>query len=131
VKLLLDTHIWLWSLRDQKRLSRRAARELGSPRNEIWLSPISIWETVNLLELGRLKVKGDPLRWLDQVLAATVFREASFTRDVATRAAEVHLPYRDPADRLLVASALVYDLTLVTADQRLLDKAPCTMLRER
>ena len=131
MKLLLDTHIWLWSLRDQKRLSRRAARELGSPRNEIWLSPISIWETVNLLELGRLKVKGDPLRWLDQVLAATVFREASFTRDVATRAAEVHLPYRDPADRLLVASALVYDLTLVTADQRLLDKAPCTMLRER
>jgi len=131
MKLLLDTHIWLWSVTNPKRIPRRAARELESPKNELWLSPISVWETVSLLELGRLKVKGDPWRWLDQVLAAAVFRDASFTRDVATRAAEVHLPYRDPADRLLVATARVHGLTLVTADQRLLDQTQCPVLRER
>lgn len=131
MKLLLDTHIWLWSFRDKARLPRRVARELASPRNELWLSPMSIWETALLLERGRLTVKGDPLRWLDQLLAAAVFREASFTRDVATRAAEVQLPHRDPVDRLLVATALVHDLTLVTADQRLLDQAQCPVLRER
>lgn len=131
MKLLLDTHIWLWSLRDQKRVPRRAARELLSPKNELWLSPISVWETVNLLELGRLNVKGDQWRWLDQILAVATFRDASFTRDVARRATEVHLGYRDPADRLLVATALVHDLTLVTADQRLLDQAQCPVLRER
>ena len=131
MKLLLDTHIWLWSLRDQKRVPRRAARELASPKNELWLSPISVWETVSLLELGRLNVKGDPFRWLDQILAASVFRDASFTRDVATRAAEIRLPHRDPVDRLLVATALVHDLTLVTADQRLLDQTQCPVLRER
>jgi PIN domain nuclease of toxin-antitoxin system len=97
----------------------------------LWLSPMSIWETALLLERGRLTVKGDQLRWLDQLLAASGFREASFTRDVATRAAEVHLPHRDPVDRLLVATALVHDLTLVTADQRLLDQTQCAVLRER
>ena len=131
MKLLLDTHIWLWSLRDLKRIPRRAARELASPKNELWLSPVSVWETVSLLELGRLKVKGDPWRWLDQILAAGVFRDASFTRDVAARAAEVQLPHRDPVDRLLVATALVHDLTLVTADERLLDQTQCPVLRER
>ena len=131
VKLLLDTHIWLWSVISPKRIPRRAAREIESARNELWLSPMSVWETALLLERGRLKVKGDPLRWLDQMLAASVFREALFTRDVATRAAEVRLPHLDPADRLLVASALVHGLTLVTADQQLLDKAPCAVLRER
>ncbi len=131
MKLLLDTHVWIWSVISPKRLPRRMARELDSVRNELWLSPISIWETVNLLKLGRLKVKGDPWRWLDQILAAGVFRDAALTRDVAARCAEVQLPHRDPADRLLVATALVHDLTLVTADQRLLDKAPCAVLRER
>jgi len=131
MKLLLDTHIWLWSVTNPTRIPRRAARELGSPKNELWLSPISVWETVSLLELGRLKVKGDPWRWLDQVLAAAVFRDASFTRDVAAKCAEVRMVYRDPADRQLVASALVHGLTLVTADQRLLDQAQCPVLRER
>jgi len=131
MKLLLDTHIWLWSVTNPTRIPRRAARELESPTNELWLSPISVWETVSLLELGRLKVKGDPWRWLDQVLAAAVFRDASFTRDVAAKCAEVRMVYRDPADRQLVASALVHGLTLVTADQRLLDQAQCPVLRER
>lgn len=131
MKLLLDTHIWLWSLLDQSRLPRRAARELASAKNELWLSPISVWETVSLLELGRLKVKGDPWRWLDHIMAAGVFRDAAFSRDVAARCAEVQLPYRDPADRQLVATVLVHDLVLVTADQRLLDHARCEVLRER
>jgi PIN domain nuclease of toxin-antitoxin system len=86
---------------------------------------------VSLLELDRLKVKGDPWRWLDQILAAGVFRDAAFTRDVAAKCAEVQLPYRDPADRQLVATALVHGLTLVTADQQLLDHAKCEVLRER
>ncbi len=131
MKLLLDTHIWLWSVTNPKRIPRRATRELESPKNELWLSPVSVWETVSLLELGRLQVKGDPWRWLDQILAAGVFRDAAFTRDVAARCGEVQLPYRNPADRQLVATALVHDLTLVTADQRLLDHAPCEVLRER
>lgn len=131
MKLLLDTHIWLWSVTNPKRIPRRAAREIESAKNELWLSPISVWETVSLLELGRLQVKGDPWRWLDHILAAGVFRDAAFSRDVAAKCADVRLPYRDPADRQLVASALVHGLTLVTADQRLLDHAPCEVLRER
>ncbi len=131
MKLLLDTHIWLWSIINPKRVPRRAAREIQSAKNEIWLSPMSIWETALLLERGRIKVKGDPLRWLDQMLAAAVFREASFTRDVAVRAADIQLPHHDPADRLLVATALIHSLTLVTADHRLLDNPQCEVLRER
>jgi PIN domain nuclease of toxin-antitoxin system len=52
MKLLLDTHILLWALLAHERLNRRTAAELRSPKNEIWLSPISVWETLILAENG-------------------------------------------------------------------------------
>ncbi len=48
MKLLLDTHIWLWSALDPARLSRRVAAALENPTNELWLSPISLWEVLTL-----------------------------------------------------------------------------------
>ena len=54
MKLLLDTHIWLWSVANSERLSRRLFRAINDPRNELWISPISTWEIVVLYEKGRL-----------------------------------------------------------------------------
>jgi len=60
VKLLLDTHIWLWSLLAPERLIPRVARALRNPNHELWLSSISVWETLLLAEKGRIKLGGDP-----------------------------------------------------------------------
>ena len=62
MKLLLDTHVWLWIVLEPKRLSRKATRELGSAANQLWLSPVSVWEAMLLLEAGRLRVRSSPER---------------------------------------------------------------------
>lgn len=122
MKLLLDTHIWLWSLLEPDRLAPQVRQALGDPANELWLSPISAWETVLLAERGRISIGagGSPSEWVQRALAAAPVRDAPLTRAVALRSRDVQLEHQDPADRFLAATARVYDLVLVTADALLL-----------
>jgi PIN domain nuclease of toxin-antitoxin system len=120
VRYLLDTHIWVWSLDDPKRLSDRVTRALRDEENEIWLSPISVWEVLLLVEKGRLGLEGEPARWIRRALDVSGVREATLNHTVAIRSREVELEHEDRADRFLVATAEIYDLTLVTEDERLL-----------
>jgi PIN domain nuclease of toxin-antitoxin system len=120
LKLLLDTHILLWSLLDPERLSRRAAEALEHPGNELWISPVVVWEVLVLAEKRRIALKPDPPTWIRRVLNTVPLTQAPLTCDVAIQSRLVDLPHGDPVDRFLAATALVYDLTLVTADRRLL-----------
>ena len=131
MRLLLDTHIWIWSLLEPARLSRRVRAELESPENELWLSPVSVWELLILIEKGRVVVDKDPVAWVAEVSRAVSLREASLTHDVAVESRVVDLPHQDPADRFLAATARVYDLTLVTADDRLLGSRRIATLANR
>lgn len=129
MKLLLDTHIWLWSLAEPDRLSRRVQQELRDDRNELWLSPVSTWETLLLNAKGRLRLHGDLRDWV--AVATMRFREAPLTHEIVVTALELPLPHPDPADRFLAATAAVLDLTLVTADQRLLGLGAIATLANR
>ncbi len=120
MRLLLDTHIWLWSLLDPKRLGDSASSALQSGETELLLSPISVWEALLLAERGRVVLHTDPLRWLRKAISTAPVTEAPLTIDVAIASRTVDLDYQDPADRFIVATAKVYSLTLVTADTRLL-----------
>lgn len=120
MKLLLDTHIWLWSLLDPSRLSPRVDRALRDPSNELWLSPISVWEALLLEKRSRIELDGPPEAWIEDALSAAPMREAPITWDIARRSVGLELPQRDPADRFLAATAVALDLTLVTADRRLI-----------
>jgi PIN domain nuclease of toxin-antitoxin system len=120
VRLLLDTHIWVWSLDEPGRLSVRVAEALGSSENEVWLSPISVWEVLLLAQKGRLVLEPEPFQWIRLALGASAPREAALNHHVAIRSREIELDHEDPADRFLVATADLYDLTLVTEDERLL-----------
>lgn len=131
MKLLLDTHIWLWSLLAPEHLTPRVAAELESATNELWLSPISTWEALMLVERGRIEVSGDPLQWVDEMVRALPRREAPLTHEVALESRRVRLPHQDPADRFLAATAKVYDLTLVSADDRLLHSGEYAVLPNR
>jgi PIN domain nuclease of toxin-antitoxin system len=119
VKLLLDTHIWLWGLLEPSRLGRRTAAVLDEPDNELWLSPISVWETLMLAERRRLILLPDAEQWVRATLERLPFREAPLNAEVAMASRALRIPSDDPADRFLAATARVYDLTLVTADSRL------------
>jgi PIN domain nuclease of toxin-antitoxin system len=117
LRLLLDTHIWLWSLQSPHRLGRRVQRELEDPLNEIWLSPISTWEALMLYSKQRVVLPPSISSWVSRATAP--FREASLSHEIALVSREMQTP-QDAADRFLVATAKVFDLTLVTADRNLL-----------
>ena len=118
MKLLLDTHIWLWALGEPSRLSRRVREEIRKPENELWLSPVSTWEALLLNARGRIRLPGNLAEWLAQATAP--LREAPFTHEIVLLAQQLPLPHRDPADRFLAATAQIMNLTLVTGDDRLL-----------
>jgi PIN domain nuclease of toxin-antitoxin system len=117
LRLLLDTHIWLWTLSDPKRLGRRVLQQLKNEANELWLSPISTYEALTLHYKGRFEIDENLTEWLARATAGT--REAPLTHEIALVARQLPL-HQDPADRILAATAEVLDLTLVTADERLL-----------
>jgi len=131
VKLLLDTHVWLWAVAAPDRLVTRVRRALGQASNEIWLSPISVWELLMLAERGRVRLRADPRAWVADVLRRTPLKEATLNCEVALRSREVALRHQDPVDRFLVATALTYELTLVTADETLIASRPCAILSNR
>ena len=129
--MLLDTHIWLWALLDPARLSRAVRALLASPTETLRLSPISVWEAVMLAERGRIALEPDPRSWLDRALATAPVAEAPLTFEVAMASRSIALDHKDPADRFIAASALVFGLTLVTADARLLDCPDIEVLANR
>lgn len=120
MRLLLDTHVWLWSLLDHRKLGARVTRELRDPESELWLSPISTWELLVLVEKGRVILDSDPLDWVRSALESTPLKEAPLTHEVALESRRIRLPHRDPADLFLASTARVYGLTLATSDERLL-----------
>ena len=115
MRLLLDTHIWRWSLASPEKLGRRLRTAIARRGTDLWLSPVSIWELLVLAERGRIRLVPEPRQWIATALASTPASEAPLTHQVAIRSREVLLDNEDPADRFLVATALVFDLTLALA----------------
>jgi PIN domain nuclease of toxin-antitoxin system len=120
MKLLLDTHIWLWSLAEPHRLSRRVAKELDNRQNELWLSPISMWEAFLLFRKKRVQISTDFSTWLAASLSVLPVMEAPLTFEVARTLLTIGMPHEDPADLFLAATAKAFGLTLITADRHLI-----------
>ena len=117
---LLDTHVWLWALVDPGRLRSKTCALLEQRNLKLWLSPISVWETSLLVERGRLELDADARTWIQQAIASSGVAEAPLNHEVALRSRELKVKHDDPADRFIAATASVYGLTLLTADERLL-----------
>ena len=120
MRLLLDTHIWIWNVLEPDKLKKSVARAIEDQSNELWLSPISIWELSILVAKQRIELDDDVPSWVSRALGQTTFREAPLTNEVALEVSKIRFSHRDPADHFIAASAKVFDLTLVTADPRLL-----------
>jgi len=122
--LLLDTHVWVWLLNgDDAKLGPRAtaAIESAAVRSVLYVSAISVWEVGMLESKGRIRFSCDCLDWVRQALSAPGMRLLPLTPEIAV--ASTRLPgqfHGDPADRILVASARLHALGLVTHDERIL-----------
>jgi PIN domain nuclease of toxin-antitoxin system len=131
VKLLLDTHIWLWSTLEPQRLTRRVEKALADPANELWLSPVSVAELTVLLRKGRLTLPHDIQTWVMKTIQDLQLTEAPLTIEVALAISSINFPHGDPADHFLSATAKVFNLTLVTADQHLINLPGIRVLANR
>lgn len=119
MKLLLDTHIWLWYLLKNPKLSTNLQNAIADPSNELWLSPISIWEAIILAEKNRISLQPDINTWIDLALKNLGTLEAPLNHDIAILSRQIELPHQDPADRFIAATAIYYDLHLATVDTNL------------
>lgn len=119
MKLLLDTHIWLWYALGDPQLSENLRSTIASDTTELWLSPISIWYALLLAEKGRISLQSEATDWIDQSINSLAIREAPLNRHIAVLSRQIKLPHQDPADRFIAATAVHYQLQLATADTNL------------
>jgi PIN domain nuclease of toxin-antitoxin system len=115
MRLLLDTHLFLWSITDSRRLAR-VVRGRITTASEVYVSAASIWEIAIKVGLGKLDA--DPAE-VEAAIDRSGFIELSVTSEHAARVAALPLHHHDPFDRLLVAQAVSEPLVLLTADQAL------------
>ena len=126
MRALLDTHILLWWHGERDRLSREqwdiiAAADAESPLD---VSDISLWEVAMLHDLGRIRLKIPLREWLDKAVAPPLVRRHGISPAVAADLASLPASFhRDPADRILVATARVLGATLLTRDRRITEAA--------
>src|ERR1019366_9837346 len=98
MKLLLDTHIWLWMALDPTRLASRVGKALDDPENELWLSSISVWELTVLCRKGRFRTLPELPVWVANTMGELKLVEAPLTVEIALAISSLDLPHNDPAD---------------------------------
>jgi PIN domain nuclease of toxin-antitoxin system len=117
VRLLLDTHAFLWWIADDARLSARATALIGDGSNEILVSAASAWEIVVKSRLGRVAVPTPVDRFFTAQLEANAFVPLPIQMRHALGLEALPDIHRDPFDRILVAQAVAEELTLVSRDR--------------
>lgn len=118
MRVLLDTHVWLWMLTEPARLGE-ALDLVSDARNELLLSAASTWEIVIKHGLGRLELPEPPAVYVPDRIRSTQVTPLAIEHSHTLEVAQLPLLHRDPFDRLLVAQARVLRVPVVTADERL------------
>ena len=115
MKLLLDTHVFLWLQTEPERLGSQL-RLVEDRRNELFVSAASAWEVAVKYQLGKLPLPEPPDRYVPHRVRAIGAHPIAAEHPHALAVAELPALHRDPFDRLLVAQAILLELTLLTAD---------------
>lgn len=123
--LLLDTHVWWWAISEPTQLSPLATetiRQAQSDQDQICIASISLWEFAMMVTRGRIRLNIAPQAWFQHALYTAGTQILDLTPEIAidscTLPGEFH---KDPADRMIVATARVYQAVLVTKDRNILD----------
>lgn len=126
MRLLLDTHVWLWlALRDSRLgQDRRRAIDRAAAAGDLFVSPINVWEIAMLERKRRVRLDQPIERWMAQALSAPGLGLAPFSPEIAIASCRLPDPFHgDPADRILVATAIDLGARLVTDDRKIIAAA--------
>lgn len=116
MKLLLDTHIFLWYISNDKNLSNSFATQIRNPVNEVYLSVVSVWETLVKHQLGKLPLPTPAESYLRSQRERHLITSLSLDEDSVSQLVTLPAHRRDPFDRMLICQALTHNLTILTVD---------------
>jgi len=116
VRLLLDTHVWLWLRTEPERLGEPAVKLVEDPGTDLYLSAASAWEIAIKYRVGKLPLPRSPVEYLPQRMKTSGTLPLAVEHVHAVQVAALPLHHRDPFDRLLVAQAQIEHMRLLTAD---------------
>lgn len=117
--ILLDTHVWIWLASDPEKLSIAARKKISGTKKK-GISAISCWEFATLVHKGRVSLDRSPLEWMEQSFEELGIELIPLTPSIAVRSTQLGRNFQgDPADRLILATALVLSAPLVTKDERI------------
>lgn len=116
MKLLLDTHVFLWHISADSRMPASFSDAIRDPGNEVFLSSVSVWEAVIKHGLGKLPLPDPPAEYLPRQRDLHQIESLPLDESAFVHLAQLPSLHRDPFDRILIAQALEYDLTLATVD---------------
>jgi PIN domain nuclease of toxin-antitoxin system len=120
MRILLDTHIFLWLVDDSQRLSDRYRQIIHNLDNEIFLSVVSIWECTIKYQIGKLDFSSSPETYLPKERRKHLIKTLAVDENSIVPLVKLPLLHKDPFDRLIMAQALQHDLTIMTEDQLIL-----------
>lgn len=116
MRLLLDTHVFLWAVLRSNRLNASARQAIANVSNEAFVSAVSTWEIAIKLSIGKLELPGDAPLYVEQRMHDAGFTELPITQRHTLAVHGLPRHHHDPFDRLLVAQAQLEGLTIVTSD---------------
>ena len=120
MRILIDTHIFLWLIDDDKRLSTEFRQVIHDLNNDIFLSVVSIWECVIKYQIGKLDFPSSPETYLPMQRREHLIKTLTVDENTITELIKLPLLHRDPFDRLIMSQALQYNLVLMTEDKAIL-----------
>ncbi len=121
--ILLDTHVWWWAISEPHKLSQAAFEIIeNAEAEEIFIASISLWEFAMMASRNRISLQIHPAEWLKYALHQVGTRVIRLDETIALESCGLpgHF-HKDPADRMIVATARIHHLTLLTKDQKILD----------
>lgn len=120
MKVLLDTHAFLWWISDSPTLSTAARQVIADGANDVYLSSVSVWEIAIKARAGRLKVFADDLeRFIEQHVQQNLFLPLPITLAHSAKIHALSNQHRDPFDQMLVAQSLVEQFPIISADKKI------------
>lgn len=114
MKILIDTHVLLWGLQDEKKLSPRV--QVLLPSSDVWISVASLWEIIAKVQVGKLTLPIPVAEYLTTKLTANGISVLPLTFAHVKRLEQMPVYHRDPFDRILIAQSLEESMQIVTAD---------------
>ncbi len=118
MKLLLDTHVFLWTIAADRRLSGTASRLILDQGNELFLSTASVWEVFLKAQIGKLPLPKPVGAFVKTQLAENFIRSLPLTLEHVLKLERLPMHHRDPFDRILIAQAIAESVPIVTADRQ-------------